>query len=265
MKRVWVHVGLIAFSAYILLPILWIIRTSFVPESMSYSSSLMPGFTLDNFAALLNRRNFGNSLLRSLIVSLGATLIALPFAAATGFAFARYRTGGNLGRFLVLATQMLPAIVLVLPTFTIFRSLGLTNSIFGLMIVYAALNLPFLTWILMGFFEGIPVELEWAAMIDGANPWTAFWRVVIPVSLPGLASAGILGFIMAWNEFIFALILTGPATATVPVSLAALQTQNGIRIADVSAGVVLAVIPLAIIARYAQRFIVSGLTFGAVK
>ena len=183
----------------------------------------------------------------------------------TGFAFARFRTGGQISRFIVLATQMLPPVAIVLPVFALFRLAGLTNSVTGLVIAYAAINLPFLTWILMGFFEGVPVELEWAAMTDGATAWGAFWRIVVPVSLPGLAAASVLGFILAWNEFLFALILTGPTTATIPVALSALQSQNGVQIAEVSAGVVLGVAPLLVASRFVQRYLVRGLTFGAIK
>lgn len=265
MKRIWLHLGLILVSAVVLVPPLWVLRTSFVPESMSYSTELMPQFTFDNYVALFGRNRFGTYYANSLLVSLGSVLLALPFAAMTGYAFARFRTGGATARFAVLATQMLPPVAIVLPTFTLFRLFGLTNSVPGLMIAYAALNLPFLIWILMGFFEGIPVDLEWAAMTDGATAWGAFWRIVLPVSLPGIAAAGVLGFILAWNEFLFALVLTGPSTATVPVALAALQTSNGVQIAKVSAGVVLAVLPLVVASRFIQRFIVQGLTFGSVK
>ena len=182
-----------------------------------------------------------------------------------GYAFARFQTSGRFGRFLVLSLQMLPPVALVLPAFAILRSMELTQSLTGLTIVYAALNIPFLAWILMGFFEGIPVDLEWAAMTDGTTAWGAFWRIVLPVSLPGLAAAGVLGFILSWNEFLFALVLTGSKTATIPVALASLQTSNGIQIGKVSAGVVLAILPLIIASRFIQRFIVQGLTFGSVK
>jgi multiple sugar transport system permease protein len=263
-RRFGLHAGLAAVCALVLLPPLWVLRTSLVPEQLSYSGEIMPAFTLENYIGLMSGR-FGQSYLNSLIVAVGSVTLALPFAATTGYAFARFRTGGRWARFAVLATQMLPPVALVLPTFSLFRALELSNSLTGLVIVYAALNLPFLTWILMGFFEGIPVDLEWAAMTDGATAWGAFWRIVVPVSLPGIAAAGVLGFILAWNEFLFALVLTGPATATIPVALAALQTSNGIAIAKVSAGVVLAVLPLAIASRFIQRFLVQGLTFGSVK
>ncbi|HEX4768321.1 MAG TPA: carbohydrate ABC transporter permease [Lichenihabitans sp.] len=264
-RRLGSHIGLVLACALILLPPLWVLRTSFVPEPQTYSSDLMPGATLDNYVGLLTRNKFASFYLNSVIVALGSVVLALPFAAMTGYAFARFRTGGRLTRFAVLATQMLPPVALVLPTFAIFRAFGLTDSRLGLTLAYAALNLPFLTWILMGFFEGVPVDLEWAAMTDGTTAWGAFWRIVVPVSLPGLAAAGVLGFILAWNEFLFALVLTGPVTQTIPVALASLQSSNGVQIGKVSAGVVLAVVPLVIASRFIQRFIVQGLTFGGVK
>ena len=265
LKPLLPHLVLALFSLYMLLPPLWVLRTSFVPDSVAYQPSLFPDLTLANYVKLFAKDQFAVAYKDSFVAAAGATLLALPLAAMTGYAFARFRTGGQLSRFVVLATQMLPPVAIVLPVFALFRLAGLTNSVTGLVIAYAAINLPFLTWILMGFFEGVPVELEWAAMTDGATAWGAFWRIVVPVSLPGLAAAGVLGFILAWNEFLFALILTGPTTATVPVALSALQSQNGVQIAEVSAGVVLGVAPLLIASRFIQKYLVRGLTFGAVK
>ena len=265
MRHFGLHAGLWLAVALILLPPLWVLRTSLVPESMAYSTDVFPAFSLENYQSLFGQKRFGTVYLNSIIVALGSVIIALPFAAAMGYAFARFQTGGRFGRFLVLSLQMLPPVALVLPAFAILRSMELTQSLTGLTIVYAALNIPFLAWILMGFFEGIPVDLEWAAMTDGTTAWGAFWRIVLPVSLPGLAAAGVLGFILSWNEFLFALVLTGSKTATIPVALASLQTSNGIQIGKVSAGVVLAILPLIIASRFIQRFIVQGLTFGSVK
>ena len=259
------HVVLVLFSLYVLLPPLWVLRTSFVPDSAAYKVALLPEVTLANYIKLFVKDSFALAYQDSFVAAAGSTLLGLPIAAMTGYAFARYRTGGQAGRFLVLATQMLPPMALVLPVFGLFRMAGLTNSVAGLVIAYGAMNLPFLTWILMGFFEGVPIELEWAAQVDGATVWGTFWRIVLPVSLPGLAAAAVLGFILAWNEFLFALILTGPTTATIPVALAGLQSQNGVQIAEISAGVVLAVLPLVIASRLIQRHLVRGLTFGVVK
>jgi multiple sugar transport system permease protein len=264
-KSVLTHAVLTLFSLYIALPPLWVLRTSFAPESSAYSLDILPAFTLDNYVKLIVKDKFWLAYADSLIAAGASTVLALPLAAMAGYAFARYRTGGNASRFVILATQMLPPVSIVLPVFTLFRMFDLTNTVSGLVIAYAALNLPFLTWILMGFFEGVPVELEWAAMVDGATVWRAFWKIVLPVSLPGLAAAGVLGFILAWNEFLFALVLTGPDTATIPVTLASLQSQNGVQIAEISAGVVLGVVPLLIASRFIQRYLVQGLTFGAIK
>lgn len=258
------HVGLALACLAVLLPILWVTRVAVVPASMSYSPGLLPALSSENFEALFAGR-FPRSYLNSLIVAAGSVVLAMPFAVTLGYAFARFGTSGRVGRFTVLATQMLPPVALVLPAFAILRSLHLTDSLAGLILVYGALNLPFLTWIMMGFFKGIPVDLEWAAMTDGATAGQAFRLVVLPTALPGMAAAGVLGFILSWNEFLFALVLSGPRTATIPVALAALQTSNGVQIGTVAAGVVLAVLPLIVASRFIQRFIVEGLTFGAVK
>src|SRR3954465_1703873 len=259
------HAVLGLFALYIALPPLWVLRTSFVPEAQAYGIDIMPAFTLDNYVKLLVKDKFWLAYADSFAAASLSTILALPLAAMAGYAFARYRTGGNVSRFVILATQMLPTVAIVLPAFTLFRMFDLTNSVSGLVIAYAALNLPFLTWILMGFFEGVPVELEWQAMVDGATAWRGFWRMVIPVSLPGLAAAAVLGFILAWNEFLFALVLTGPDTATIPVQLASLQSPTGVPIAGVSGGVGLGVLPLLIASRFIQRYLVRGLTFGAIK
>ncbi len=263
--KVLAHVALIVFSLYILLPLLWVLRTSLVPEARAYSASIVPSLTFSNYVRLFEAHDFGRTYLNSFLAAAGSTAFGVPLAAMTGYAFARFGTGGQPTRFMVLATQMLPPVALALPIFTIFRGIGLTNSVFGIGLAYVGLNFPFMTWILMGFFEGVPVELEWAGLVDGATRWAAFWRVVVPVAAPGIAAAAVLGFILAWNEFLFALILSGPHTATIPVTLSGLQSQNGVLIAEISAGVILGVLPLVIASRFIQRYLVRGLTFGAVK
>lgn len=263
--KILAHTALAAFSLYILLPLLWVLRTSLVPETQAYSAIVFPALTFDNYLRLFEAHSFGRTYLNSFLAAGGSTAFGVPIAAMTGYAFARFRTGGQATRFVVLATQMLPPVALVLPIFTIFRAFGLTNSVFGIGLAYVGLNFPFMTWILMGFFEGVPVELEWAGMVDGATRWTAFWRLVVPVAAPGIAAASVLGFILAWNEFLFALILSGPTSATIPVTLAGLQSQNGVLIAEISAGVILGIVPLVVASRFIQRYLVRGLTFGAVK
>ncbi len=261
------YVVLIGFSLFILLPLFWVLRTSLVSEVDAYQipPNMAAPLTLGNYRVLFREFQFGTFLKNSLVISLGTTVLALPIAALGGFAFARYRTGGRLLQFAVLGTQMLPAIVLVLPIFVIFNAVGLTDTYVGLMIAYLSFNLPFLVWILMGFFEGIPKELEEAAAIDGLTPAAAFFRIIVPIAAPGILSAMVLSFIFAWNEFLFALVLTGGATTTIPVRIAAMQTKQGILISRLSAGTILAISPMVVVAMMVRKYLITGLTLGAVK
>ncbi len=266
MLATWVTTGLLALvTLYFLLPLLWTLRTALLPEGRAYALPPEWGpWTLENFAAMLTGP-FGRAFKNSLIVAGATVLVGLPLSAMLGYAMARYKTGGAPLRFSVLATQMLPPIVLALPLFALFRATGLTNTYPGLVLAYLAFALPFMSWLLMGFFQGLPKDLEEAAFVDGASPMVVFTKVVLPLSAPGLFAAGVLGFILAWNEFLFALLLTGRDTQTIPVALAALMTQRGVLFAKVAAGVVLSVLPVLFLARVVDRYLVEGLTFGAIK
>lgn len=254
-------------SLIILLPLLWVLRTSLLPEVKAYQ--IPPDFTtsptITNYLELFREKNFSRFLINSFIVSTGTTILALPIATLGGFSFTRYKTGGRALQFGILGTQMLPAIVLILPIFVIFRTAGLTDSYLGLILAYLSYNLPFLVWILMGFFEGIPPELEEAAALDGLSPSGTFVRIVVPTATPGIMAAAVLSFILAWNEFLLTLVLAGIDTTTVPVRLAAMQTKQGILISQLSAGTVLAISPMVVIAVFVRKYLISGLTLGAVK
>ncbi len=261
------HAVLITFSLIILLPILWVIRTSLAQDVIAYEipPRLFFAPTPKNYVELFTVNQFGRHFLNSLVVALGSTLLAVPIAALGGYAFRRYKIGGSPLQFGVLSTQMLPGIVLVLPLFTLYTKLRLVDSLFGIILAYLAFNLPFLVWLMMGFFEGIPKDLEEAALIDGSSPAGAFFRIIFPVAAPGIMSAAVLSFIMSWNEFLFALILTGAKTSTIPVAIAAMQTNRGVLIGKLSAATSLAIIPMIIISFGVQKYLVRGLTFGAIK
>ncbi|WP_281746262.1 carbohydrate ABC transporter permease [Thermanaerovibrio acidaminovorans] len=191
------HILLWGFSLAFLLPLLWTLRSALLPEGLAYA--LPPAFgplTLENFALLL-KGPFGRAFWNSLTVASLVVLLGLPLAAGLGYAMARYRLGGHGLRFVVLATQMIPPIVLALPFFALFRSLDLAGSLGGLVLAYLAFVLPFMAWLLMGFFQNFPRELEEAALVDGASPYLAFLRVVLPLSLPGLFAAGVMGFLIS--------------------------------------------------------------------
>ena len=200
-----------------------------------------------------------------LLVALGATVIALPLATALAYAFARFTTGGVVLRLGVLASQMLPPIILVLPLFGMFLMAGLMQSRFGLIIAHLTISLPFLAWMMVSFFEGDVARLEEAARVDGATRWQAFRLIAVPVAAPGILAAGLLGFILSWNEFLFALVLSGPATQTLPVGLAALETHAGVEIAPLAAATVVSLVPVFALLPFLRRHLIKGLSLGALK
>jgi multiple sugar transport system permease protein len=259
------HAVLALFTLMVVLPLLWVLRTSFVPEAESASLDLTTAFALENYLKLLVEDGFWRAAANSLVAATLSTLLALPFAATLGYALARYRSSGTAGRVLVFALQLLPPMAVALPVIALFQVIGLTDAMAGLVLVYAALNLPFLTWILIAFFERVPVELEWAAMSDGATAWEAFWRIALPVARPGIAVAAVLGCVLAWNEFLFALLLTDGPTATIPVALTNLQSRNVVPIAELSAGIVLSILPVLIAAALLRRHLIHVRAFGAIR
>ncbi|PMQ01150.1 MAG: ABC transporter permease [Dictyoglomus sp. NZ13-RE01] len=263
--NVFAHLILIVFSLAILFPIFWVFRTSLAPEVVAYQSKLNFSPTSDNYKDLFNRNKFGRNIVNSLIVSIVSTILTIIFSAPGAYAIVRYRPGGSITQFLILGTDLLPPIVIVIPLFTLFRSLKLVNTLSGLILSYFAFNIPFLLWMLMGYFEGIPKDLEEAALIDGANRLQTFIRVIFPLAAPGIMAGAVLGFIISWNEFLFALVLSSGKTSTIPVALAALQTSAGVRIGNVSAGVIIAILPMLLIGLSMQKYLVRGLTFGAIK
>jgi multiple sugar transport system permease protein len=260
------HAILVAFCAAILLPLLWLTRVALTDRATAYK--LPPEWgepRLDNFIDIFAKYDFAGAFLNSTIAALGSTAISLPLATAMAYAFARFATGGMPLRLSVLASQMLPPVILVLPLYALFQAAGLVNSWTGLIIAHLTINIPFLAWLLVAFFQGEVEQLEQAARVDGATRFQAFWRIAVPVAAPGLLAAGLLAFILSWNEFLFALILTGKATNTVPVRLASFQTQRGVEIALVAAGALVAILPVLVLLPFMRRYLIKGLSLGALK
>jgi len=218
-----------------------------------------------NYIEIFQRYPFASWFLNSLIVALGATAIALPMATALAYAFARFNTGGAFLRLGVLASQMLPPIILVLPLFGMFLMAGLMQSRTGLIIAHLTIALPFLSWMLVSFFEGDVARLEEAARVDGATRWQAFRYIAVPVAAPGILAAGLLGFILSWNEFLFALVLSGPNSQTLPVGLAALETHAGVEIAPLAAATVVSLLPVFALLPFLRKHLIKGLSLGALK
>lgn len=261
------HLILTAASLVILLPILWVMRTSFANRLIAYKIPPVWFFTptLENYRIIFEKYPFQKYFYNSLLVSIAASLVALALGALAAYSIARFKTGDPILRLSMLSTQMLPPITLVIPIFLLARIFHLWDSRLGLILAYLSFNLPYTVWILIGFFQGIPVDLEEAAMIDGCSRVQAFWRITVPVSLPGLLAAGVFNFILNWNEFLFALILTGRETRTLPVAIASLWTQQGVQIGAVSAATFLVILPVILLTWVIQKSLVRNLTFGSIK
>jgi multiple sugar transport system permease protein len=160
---------------------------------------------------------------------------------------------------------MLPPIILVLPLFALFLAAGLMQSRAALILSHLTISLPFLAWMLVSFFEGDVATLEEAARTDGATRWQAFIKIAVPVAAPGLLAAGLLGFILSWNEFLFALVFSGPATQTLPIGLAGLETHAGTEIAPLAAATVVSLIPVFALMPFLRKYLIKGLSLGALK
>jgi multiple sugar transport system permease protein len=260
------HLVLILFSAAIALPLLWVLRVSLTDRLTAYR--IPPEWTaprLDNYVAIFTAYPFAAYFLNSLVIALASTALALPLATMLAYAFARHDTGGASLRLAVLASQMLPPVVLVLPLFAIFLGAGLLNTRTAVIVAHVALNLPFLAWMLIAFFEGEVREIEEAARIEGATRFQAFLRIAVPVAAPGILAAGLLAFILSWNEFLFALMLAGRRAATLPLGLSTLETHRGVEIAPLAAATLVAVAPVLALLPFLRRYLIKGLSLGALK
>lgn len=266
LKTALPHVILTAFSAVILLPLLWVFRVSLADKLTAYK--IPPEWSpphLDNYVEIFIAYPFATWFLNSVVIALASTAIALPLATAMAYAFARFDTGGVGLRLGVLSSQMLPPVILVLPLFALFLTSGLLNTHVALVIAHLTINLPFLAWMLVAFFEGEVRQLEEAARVEGATRFQAFTRIAVPVAAPGILAAGLLGFILSWNEFLFALILTGKHTQTLPVGLSALETHRGVEIALLAAATLFAVLPVFLLLPFLRKYLIKGLSLGALK
>lgn len=265
--RLAAHAVLISASLVILLPLLWILRTSVVSRRAAYL--IPPDFgaaiNLDSWSYILGDQSFLRFFVNSLGIGLGTAIISLAVGVPAGYSIARWRTGGQPVRVGILATQILPPITLIIPVFIVARELGLLNNQALIAVMYLSFNLPFVVWILSGFFQGLPVEVEEAGLVDGATRLQVLRLIVVPMARPGLIAAGVFSFVLSWNEFLFAFILTGINSRTLPVALVGLITQAGTQVGPMAAGTVLMSAPVIVLTFMVKRYLVTGLTFGSVK
>jgi len=251
-----------------LFPVIWMFVTSVKTQVQTFRIPPVWIFkpVYQNYSDLFFASSIQKYLINGLVIASTSTAICLLLGSFAAFTLTRFHIRGREDiAFWMLSTRMFPPIASAIPLYLLLRQLGLLDTHLGLIIVYLSLNLGFATWMMRGFFEELPVELEESAMIDGCSRYGAFFRVVLPLSAPGLAATAILCFIFAWNEFLFALLFTGRNAKTMPVVLAGFITQTGIRWGALTAAGVLTAIPTIILACLAQKYIVRGLTLGAIK
>jgi multiple sugar transport system permease protein len=259
---------LIVLALIVVVPIFVMFLTSLKYQVDILSSKFQWIFTptLVNYQKIFTQYNFARYLLNSVLVGLGSTLVTLLAAGMAAYALTRMRfPGRGLIAQTTLIVRMVPPAVLAVPIFALWGQWGLEDGRIGLILFYTALNLPFAIWVLVGFIKQIPVELEEAAIVDGANPYQIFLLILLPLMRGGIAVAGIFAFRIAWNEFILALILTDRFTRTLPVQTTLFLTEQGVEWGLVTAMGSILVIPPLIIAFLAARQIIAGLTTGAVK
>jgi multiple sugar transport system permease protein len=263
------YLGLAAALFFFLGPFFWIVTTSLKgnEDFFAYPPAWIPTPpSLAHYAALFTRSSGARYFTNSMVISSLSMLAALAVSLPTAYSIARWRFGGGFLSVLLLVLRMLPAIALIIPIYIMYKMFGLTNSYLGLVIIYTVVYIPFAVWLMVGFIRDFPIEIEEAAMIDGCSRVRALVQVVVPIIAPGLAVVALFAFIATWNEFLFAVVLTGIETKTMMVLVTSF-TSGGTDAfyGEASASVVLGVLPAFAIAFILQRYLVKGLALGGTK
>lgn len=259
----------VIFTVFWLVPYIYVICCSFKPgsEVIAVPPSFFPkAFSIENFTGLLERMDALQFLWNSLSVSLISTVIALILGSLAAYAI--QRSGAKLSIILVvlvLCLKMIPTSSIVVPIYELICNLGLYDTKIALIIVYAAINMPFVMWTMLSFYEGIPTTLDEAAFVDGASSFKTFWKVILPICKPGLATAFIFTLFLAWNDFLVALLLTSTNAKTFTVGLAGFLSAYNLDLGPMCVGAFLFSFPVMIISLAAQKYIVQGMIAGAVK
>ena len=251
----------------ILVPIYWIVSGAFKQQVDIFQLKLLFTPTLDNFKIIFKSPyNLFDKLVNSTLVALSTVMITIPLATLAAYSFSRFRMKAEKVMFVtILATQFVPAVVIVLPFFILFRDIGILDTRLALVLVNLSLIMPFAIWMIKGFIDGIPLDTEEAALVDGSGRIQVVLNVVIPMALPGVITAGIFCFILAWNEFLFALIITTNKAVTLPVGLSLFHAEEGVLWHLISAAGIMIMLPMFVLATLIQKHFVQGMTMGAVR
>jgi arabinogalactan oligomer/maltooligosaccharide transport system permease protein len=275
MKRVATHLLLTVASALTLYPLLWVLKMALAPsQGPSLSPSPLPtALTLANFRDVLWAHDpaghwlFGRQLLNSVVVAVTVTVVGVALACTAGYALSRFRfLGRELSLRAFLWSQMFPGVITLIPLYVLLDELGLLNHLAGLVLVYATTAIPFCVFMLKGYFDSLPRELEEAVLLDGGTRFDAFWRVALPLGRPALAVTALFSFLTAWNEFILAAtLMNDPLSFTLPVGMQRYVGDYSTEWGHFAAGAVIVSVPVMALFFALERHLVGGLTSGAVK
>lgn len=265
----WPHLVLLPFTALILIPALWVLKMA-LRSSQSFDLSLNPlptEVSFDHVLSVVSEPLFATQFLNSILVASLTTLIGVFFSCTAAYALSRYRfPGRQVGLKAFLITQMFPGTLMMIPLYQVIDALGLLNQVAGLVLVYSTTAIPFCVWNLKGYFDTIPKAIEESALIDGAGPFTLFWKIIIPLSRPALAVTALFSFMTAWNEYILAATFMSDEKAyTYPVRLQQYVGEYSTEWGHFAAGAMIVSLPVMLLFFILQRHLVGGLTSGGVK
>lgn len=268
-KSVFFYIVLVIILFIFLFPIYWTVTTSFKFEleafSMPPSWIFIP--TFKNYINIFTKGAFHSYFLNSLVVSLGSTLLSLCIGILAAYSLSRFKFKGKRDlAFYILSTRFAPPVLVLLPFYVMFLKLKLVNTYQGLIIIYITFQLSFVVWMMQSFLNEIPRELDEAALVDGCGYFSAFLKVVLPVAAPGIVATAIYCFVLTWNEFMFALVLTRSETKTLPVAITGfLATFKGTLWGEITAAATIAIIPAIVFIFLVQKHLIRGLSFGVLK
>lgn len=263
------HLPMLAIVLFALGPYLWMLLTSLKQESTLFSPErqLLPAVvTLENYLRLFQKTTFLSNLGHSVLVSSGTMVLGLSVSITAAYAFSRFRFAGRRALMLqFLLVNMFPIVLLIIPLFIIMKNLGLLDTHMGLILAHSTFSIPFATWMMISYFDAIPRSLDEAALVDGCTPVGAMFKVVIPLTVPGIIATGIYIFITSWNEYLYASILAGQNVRTLTVAIQTLVGEYEIAWGLLTAGGVMGALPVTLLFMLIQKRLVAGMTQGAVK
>ncbi|MFJ4967594.1 sugar ABC transporter permease [Streptomyces sp. NPDC088755] len=267
LASIGLHLTLIIASVIAVFPVLWVLLTSLKPAKYATTTDFFRETTFVNYTNLIRDTEFLNWFANSAIIAGLSTVIGVFVAATTGYAVSRFRFPGKRGlMWTLLITQMFPVAVLIVPIYNIMANLGLLNQPAGLVITYLTISVPFCAWMMKGFFDTIPREIDESGEVDGLTPFGTFWRLILPLAKPGLAVTAFYSFITAWGEVAYAsAFLVGDENLTLAGGLQKFVNQYGAQWGPMTAASVLIAVPAALVFLFAQKHLVTGMSAGAVK